>query len=178
LWLRKKRSRHGGRRRGPQTGARFRPRLEVLEDRTLLSTFTVINVADSGAGSLRQAILDANAHPGADLINFNIGSGVQTIHVGSTTGLALPAIADTVVIDGTSQPGFAGTPLIELDGTNAGAASNGVVVAAANCTLQGLVINRFSASGIVLQAGSGNVVVGNYLGTDTSGSVALGNTIN
>ena len=37
----------------------------LLEDRTVPSTFTVLNLADSGEGSLRQAVLDANAHPGA-----------------------------------------------------------------------------------------------------------------
>ena len=44
--------------------------VERLEDRTVPSTFTVLNLADSGPGSLRQAILDANANPGADLIRF------------------------------------------------------------------------------------------------------------
>jgi hypothetical protein len=56
------------------------------------------------SGSLRRAILDANAHPGADIIVFNIpGSGVQTII--PTT--ALPTISDAVTIDGSTQPGFA-----------------------------------------------------------------------
>src|SRR6478609_4860976 len=55
-------------------------RLEQLERRTLLSTFLVTTTADGGAGSLRQAIADANANPGADSINFNIGGGgAQTI---------------------------------------------------------------------------------------------------
>jgi hypothetical protein len=49
---------------------RFVPYLEVLEGRTLPSTFTVLNLVDSGAGSLRQAILDANASTGADVIDF------------------------------------------------------------------------------------------------------------
>jgi hypothetical protein len=48
----------------------FVPCLQALEDRTVPSTFTVTNLADSGTGSLRQAILDANANPGADLIKF------------------------------------------------------------------------------------------------------------
>jgi hypothetical protein len=43
---------------------------ELLKDRTVPSTFTVLNLADSGTGSLRQAVLDANANPGADLILF------------------------------------------------------------------------------------------------------------
>ena len=44
------------------------------------ATFTVTNTSDSGAGSLRQAILDANANPGLDTIAFDIpGAGVHTI---------------------------------------------------------------------------------------------------
>src|SRR5207248_2999642 len=53
----------------------FVPRLEVLEGRTLPSTFTVLNLADSGAGSLRDAILAAEANPGPDMIAF--AKGVQ-----------------------------------------------------------------------------------------------------
>src|ERR1700733_1170681 len=60
---------------------RLRPRLEVMEDRTLLSTFLVSNTGDSGPGSLRQAILDSNNAVGAtNTIDFDISSsGVQTI---------------------------------------------------------------------------------------------------
>ena len=54
-----------------QDGSRLRPRLEVMEDRTLLSTFVVSNTDDSGPGSLRQAILDANAQGGAETITFD-----------------------------------------------------------------------------------------------------------
>jgi hypothetical protein len=102
----------------------------------------VTNTLDSGPGSLRQAILDANTNPGPDVIQFSIGSGVQTIQVGSTTGTALPTITGSVTIDGTSQPGYSSTPLIELDGTSAGANADGLVLAATNCTVQGLVICR------------------------------------
>ena len=67
--------------------------VESLERRELLSTFTVTNLADSGPGSLRQAVLDANANPGADLVNFQPGlSGAI-----STGGLA---ISDSLTIDG------------------------------------------------------------------------------
>src|SRR5260370_22893414 len=47
--------------------------IEVLEDRTLPSTFTVLNLHDSGAGSLRQAVLDANADVGPNVIGFAHG---------------------------------------------------------------------------------------------------------
>ena len=88
-------------------------RFEPLEARRLLATFSVINTADAGAGSLRQAMLDANGSVGADVIDFNIGGGPQTI----TPTSALPIITEAVVIDATTQPGFAGSPIIELSGT-------------------------------------------------------------
>ena len=53
---------------------------------------------------------ECNAAPGADTIEFAIGSGPQTILLGSD----LPTITDTVVIDGNTQPGFSGSPLVEL----------------------------------------------------------------
>src|SRR5262245_27768694 len=83
----------------------FRPRLESLEDRLAPATFTVVNTNDTGAGSLRQAILDANAQAnvgGPDRVEFNIpGSGVHTI----TPLSALPDITDPGTIDGYTQPG-------------------------------------------------------------------------
>src|SRR5262245_56776486 len=76
--------------------------VEHLEDRTVPATFVVTNVNNPGAGSLRQAILDANSSSGADTITFNIpGSGVHTIAPTS----ALPNITEAVTIDGYTQPG-------------------------------------------------------------------------
>jgi hypothetical protein len=51
----------------------FLPRLVELEDRSLPSTFMVTNTLDSGPGSLRQAVLDANGNAGADTIVFAKG---------------------------------------------------------------------------------------------------------
>ncbi|TMB81501.1 MAG: hypothetical protein E6J39_10770, partial [Chloroflexi bacterium] len=78
-------------------------------------TFTVTTTADSGSGSLRQAILDANASLGTDTIAFNIpGPGAHTIQPITS----LPTVMEPVVIDGTTQPGASclSTLLIELDG--------------------------------------------------------------
>ena len=103
-WLRPMTSRRSAaaRRQGrtPATLSR-RPYLEALEDRTLPSTFTVLNLADSGPGSLRQAILGADAGPGGDTIAFNIsGAGVHTI----TPLSPLPALtAPGTVLDGYTQ---------------------------------------------------------------------------
>jgi parallel beta-helix repeat protein len=153
---------------------RYQPRLELLEDRQLLTTFfTVTNTNDSGAGSLRQAIIDANNHANTDgdEIIFTIaGTGVHTIRPNS----ALPAITDPVVLDGTTQSGFSGTPVIELDGTNAGASVTGLRIAAGPTTVRGLAINRFGGNGIIVSS-SNNLIVGDFIGTDPAGGTALAN---
>src|SRR5438874_10284394 len=105
----------------------YRPCLEVLEDRQLLATFLVTNAGDSGGGSPRQAIVSANAQAGTDSIDFDIGgTGVHSIALLS----ALPTITDPVILDGTSQPGFTGTPLIELNGAGAGETASGLTLSA------------------------------------------------
>ena len=68
----------------------------------MADTFTVTNTNDSGAGSLRQTIADANTHVGLDTIAFNIpGAGIHAI----APVTALPAVTDPVLIDGYTQPG-------------------------------------------------------------------------
>jgi VCBS repeat-containing protein len=125
---------------------------------TIAANGTLVNtIADSGEGSLRQAIANANAFTGQDTINFAIsGSGVQTINLLS----ALPTITDSVIIDGTTQTGYNGTPLIELNGTNAGNTANGLFITAGNSTVRGLLINRFRRAGIRLETGGSNTIGG------------------
>ena len=145
------------------------------------ATFTVVNTNDSGAGSLRQAILDANANPGLDTIAFDMpGSGVQTI----TPATSLPAITDPVLLDGYTQPGSSANTLvtgddavllIELDGTTA--AGIGLLIEGPNggSTVRGLVINRFPV-GIKIGQGvetDGNTIAGNFIGTDPTGMSTL-----
>jgi hypothetical protein len=135
-------------------------------------TFLVSTTANGGAGSLRQAILDANASPDVNTIWFNIGTGPQTIAPLSP----LPTITNPVVIDGSSQPGYQGVPLIELNGVGAGG-SNGLHLTTANSTINALVINRFSGEGIRIDGrfSTGNVISGNYIGTNAAGTAALAN---
>lgn len=146
--------------------------LALLKPNLALSaTFTVINTGDSGAGSLRQAILDANANGGLDAIAFQIpGAGVHTIAPLST----LPPLTDPAIIDGTTQTGFISSPLIELNGTSAGG-NAGLRLLAGGCTVRGLVINRFQTDGIDISGPGTNLVAGNYLGTDPTGLLARGN---
>src|SRR5437879_6198985 len=112
------------------------------------ATFTVNTADDHNDGvcnaadcTLREAINAANA---GDTISVNIpGSGVHTIN--TTSGFS---ITKAVTIDGTTQPGFVGAPLIELNGASAGAGVNGLSVNAANVIIKGLIINRFSGYAI------------------------------
>jgi titin len=139
------------------------------------ATFVVTNANDSGDGSLRSAMTNANANAGLDLIIFNMsGAGVHPIVLAS----ALPTVSDPVVIDGTTQHGYAGQPLIELNGAGAGA-NSGLRIAslAGGTTIRGLVINRFggSASGIEVDGASSNVFQGNFIGTDPTGTLSMPN---
>jgi titin len=136
-------------------------------------TFIVSNTGASGPGSLQQAILDANATNGLDWIIFQIpGSRVHTI----TPANILPPITGPVVIDGTTQPGFAGTPLIQINGANAGTTSDGLRLLAGNSTIRGLVISGYGGAGIHVQAPGGtNIIEGNFIGTDPTGTLRRGN---
>src|ERR1051325_6554336 len=153
----------------------------------LAATYTVTNTNDSGAGSLRQAILNANASPGPDTINFNIaGGGLKTI----TPLSVLPNISEGVTIDGYTQPGSAPNTLtnglntvlrIELNGSLAGTGPNtsGLSIRDSGHTvIKGLIINRFSGWGIHIgwntNAGT-NTILGNFIGTDSTGTNAAPN---
>jgi CSLREA domain-containing protein len=141
------------------------------------------------ACSLRAAIEQANATPGRDTINFNIGGGigVKTISVASD----LPDITDPLSIDGYSQPGSSlntlakGTNtvlMIQLDGNNT--AGNGLEIVADDVGVRGLAIGRFDSYGIEVDdvegvgAPSGVRIQGNFVGTDASGTVARPNRFN
>jgi hypothetical protein len=102
-----------------------RPRVRSLEDRTVPSVFAVVTTtADSGTGSLRDALtrLDASTSTSQLEIDYNIPktdagynatTGLYTIKLAS----ALPNITHAAYLDGTSQPGFAGTPLVVVAGS-------------------------------------------------------------
>ena len=148
---------------------------DVVDGNTSSVATLMANKGADGRISLREAIMATNntanlASP--DEIHFAIlGAGPHTINVSS----ALPTITNAVIIDGWSEPDYAGTPVIELNGTSAGAGVDGLRVTAGGTTVRGLVINRFSGNGIELSGSSGNTIQGNYLGTDLSGSADRGN---
>jgi len=150
-----------------------------LEPTAQAATFTVNSTADTDDGvcnvancTLREAINAANTAAGADKIFFNIaGGGVKTITIVG----GLPTITGVVAIDGTTQPGFASTPLIELNGQNAG--GSGFRITAGSSTIKSLIINRFPAHGILIDTNGSNLIEGNYIGTDATGGVDQGNTL-
>ncbi|HTC94262.1 MAG TPA: hypothetical protein VK699_12550 [Terriglobales bacterium] len=140
---------------------------------TVLINPIVTTTSDSGAGSLRQAILNFNANSSFTGIAFNIpGAGVHTINLLS----ALPAMTHPGVLDGTSQPGWApNNPVIQINGASAGPSANGLSIQGGNTTVEGLVIYGFAQNGIVLQS-SGNIIAGNFIGITAAGNAAVANS--
>lgn len=131
-------------------------------------------VTSAGTCSLRAAIQESNALPGMDTIAFAIGAGAVTISPAS----GLPTITDPVVIDATTQPGYAGAPLIELSGLNAKGNTNGLKITAGGSSVLGLIVNNWFAAGISIGGSGGNVIQGNYVGIDATGTVAKANRHN
>jgi CSLREA domain-containing protein len=120
--------------------------------------------------TLRAAIQEANATTAMDTITFAIDSGPQRITLTSS----LPTITRPVVIDGWTQPGFAGTPLIEVRGDSG--YGDGFKLSGGNSTVRGLIINGFGGDGIILTGSTGNnVIEGNYIGTNADGSAPVPN---
>ncbi|MBL8246018.1 MAG: right-handed parallel beta-helix repeat-containing protein [Rhodanobacteraceae bacterium] len=135
------------------------------------ATLTVTSTADSGAGSLRAAIVQANATPAADSIVFNTGGGgARNIALTS----ALPAISAPVSIDGGTQPGYTNAPLIQIDGRGAGPGVDGLVLSTGASTLRALSIIGFGASGVLIDGAGGNTVTLCHIGLNGSGG-AVGN---
>ena len=137
--------------------------------------FLVTTTADSGPGSLRQAILDSNlATGGTNAIDFSLpGSGIRTI-----VPLApLPAITNPVVVDGFTQQGYSGTPLIQITGAQAGT-GDGLLITSSGSTIRGLEITSFlRGAGIHISGASAtlNTIAANDLGTDPTGAQTLAN---
>ncbi len=141
-------------------------RAEILEPRALLATFTVSNLMNAGAGSLRAAIQQANATPGADAIVFTT---TGTIPLAS----ALPAVTDTVAIDGATAPGVVGAPRITVNfrgqtGLRFAPGSDG-------SSLTSLAIVRAKGAGVTIDA-SAITLAANTIGVLPDGTTAAPNT--
>jgi len=147
-------------------------------------SFVVTTTADNGndatptPGSLRQAIVQANATPAGDssIIRFNIPAsmatgGVFDLQVAAFNFQGLPALNNPVILDGTTQPSYAGTPVIFVDGNGAGDNIDGLDVFGGNSIVRGLAVGNFTGGfGIDIEApseansASGNLIAGNWVG--------------
>ncbi|HEY4284495.1 MAG TPA: M12 family metallopeptidase [Chthoniobacterales bacterium] len=177
---------------------KFQPRMDGLAlskgDRAVMKFLygagptlspVVTNTGETGVGSLRAAMDYAVDNPGTT-ISFNIptsdrANGVFTIR---PTGHLLPLVVDSTIIDGTTQPGYAGSPLIVLDGSQilpeAEAVPNsipGMFMYAANCTVKGLSIERFPWVGMAFLYSDchNNTVRGCWFGLDYTGTASAPN---
>ena len=158
MWLRSSKTRSHGtsaHRPTPQRPRLVRPELELLEGRDLPSTYVVADLTDSGGvvgsgltGDLRYCIGQVNAGPGNDTIQFSIGA-VGSVQIINLTGGTL-TVNRAVLLDGLSQggAGYAGAPLIELQGS-AGVGLD-LTSGAANSTIRGLSFDNMGVNGIQL----------------------------
>ena len=164
----------------------------------------IVNKNNSGQGSLRQAISNANtlggdaalaqsgrpagienavfmisngtSAAGLRAANNYFSAGVATIAPTS----ALPTIGAALVLDAQTQPGWTASPIIELNGAGAGAGSvKGLTLGSSSSgsTIRGLIVNRFSGTGVEINASSNDTIQGNWIGLSATGLAAAGNAI-
>jgi|GEM_PF-4768098 len=136
------------------------------------AVFVVTNTNNNGTGSLRLAMNNANTTAGKDTINFNLpGAGPHLFQPASL----LPIQVEPIVIDATTQPDYAGTPVIVLDGIFAGSGNiDGIVLSGGDSMVKGLAIIRFSDRGIEIRS-TENTIQGNYIGISRDGFTPFGN---
>jgi hypothetical protein len=157
----------------------------------------VVNTNDAGQGSLRQFLLNANALSNSGLSQSGLSSGIENavFMIPNGTGAAglraslnyfaggvatvapasaLPTVTDPAVVDATRQPGWWGTPVVELNGAGAGASANGLSVTAAGSRVSGFAVNRFGGSGVRFAA-SNDTLTASYVGLNAAGTAASAN---
>ncbi|MGI8983253.1 MAG: FGLLP motif-containing membrane protein [Acidimicrobiales bacterium] len=143
--------------------------------------YLVTNTNDADEGSLRAAILAANASPGVDTIRFDISvppdtGGVPDLIATIVLATPLPPITDPVILDGTSQAGYSDRPLIEIRGARefgdfgVQPVGPGLVLAAGSggSTVRGLSLTHFTAA--VVLSGDGNAVEDSWIGLGADGA--------
>lgn len=163
-----------------------------------VNSLDVSNTGSGTSGTLRYCISQANQSAGPHVINFSVAGTISI-----TNNSALPSLNQSITIDASTAPGYAGTPVVILDGSNSNS-GNGINIAAANCAIYGLQISGFAYNGISVSgnnqdyfrigaAGKGNVIISNgyrgiqidaadngmiaynHIGVEASGDVCAGN---
>ena len=135
--------------------------------------YTVTSAADSGAGTLRWALTATRTNPGADVVRFNLPAPYRI-----QPATALPPIfdPDPVTIDGASQPGFAGLPLVTLDGSVAIGAFSGLsIIASTTTVIQALNVVNWP-TGIWMQRAVAASVVNCTIWSNLNDGVSLDNS--
>lgn len=165
---------------------------------------TIVNINGANQGSLQQFILNANLLSNTGLSQAGrtagidnaiwmisngtgaAGSGLRSSNNYFSGGVAtisptspLQAIADPVILDAQTQPGWSGVPIVQLSGSLAGAGARGLDLEAGGSTVRGFTINGFAgnsnSAGVWIGAGNGSTIQGNYIGTDAAGSASAAN---
>ena len=152
---------------------------EGLERRVLLTTFVVTDPGDPltplhPGVTLRDAILASNLVPGPNTIAFNLPAGSTTIQ----PVIPLPAVNSSTLIDGTTQPGYAGTPIIWIQATPTSSGSNGLTLSSGTSGVKGLAVTGFTGGAGVELGGANDLIDADFLGIDPSGGVNNGNRLN
>ena len=152
------------------------------------SGFINVNSGASGSGNgIVSYVISANTTGGSRTGTvtaagqvFTVDQSADSPSVRTITLISpLPKISDPIIIDGTTQPGYAGAPIIEITGVNLSSidGGNGLNITAGNSTIRSLAINRFTSlnrdSGILLISNGNNIVEGCYLGADKTGKGAF-----
>lgn len=150
---------------------------EILE-----VTITDSEVTSGGCDtdcSFLDALTASNSMAGVQEIHFNIpGGGVQTI-IAPSIGFQ---IQSSVIVDATTQPGYSGTPLIQIQPTTVSAQAIAVSGNSStfdpglSATIRGFAVNGFTSGvGICLCNGQNNLVEKNFIGVNPAGTAAAPN---
>lgn len=142
-------------------------------------TNVVTTTADVGPGSLRAALYYVTDHP-ASVVTFNIptsdpgySNGVFNIHL---TGMLPPLVSNGMEIDGSTQPGFAGKPLIVVDGSQilpeTYTSDTGLLVYSSSNQVKDISFSGFVWNGLTFTYAdaSNNTVSGCWIGVDSTGT--------
>ena len=148
-------------------------------------TNIVTTTADFGPGSLRAAMYYATDHPGS-IVKFNIptgdvgySNGVFNIHL---TGHLPPLVTNGMVIDGSTQPGFTGKPLIFVDGSQiipeTFTSNSGLLIYSSSNQVKNISFSGFNWNGLTLEFAdaTNNTIAGCWFGLDSTGTNAAPNT--
>ncbi len=128
--------------------------------------------------TLRAAIENHNANiqdNQGNLIPNTINFDIPPPALIQVVGEPLPIVFGKLHIDGTTQPGYNGDPLIEIDGSMAGNDAVGLWLVGLENIVEGLNIHSFSAEGMILSRTTDHLIQDNYIGTDITGTMDKGN---